>query len=183
MFFALAHLGVISCTLRYQFGANYKDMALLQVSNDNYFVNIYVDLPQLLFDLNDRKLRTLDCPADLEDFSFGICIDYAPVFDKEILYKALVKEKLEMIASMYPSQKVREKRALVSLVLRGIFSAGIKVVNSYIRYKRTQSIKNSIQILGRSHYLLNDDYLDFRGEMTTVVNGNRKYIENIKHDL
>ncbi len=31
-----------------------------------------------------------------------------------------------MIASMYPSHKVREKRALVSLVVGGIFSAGIK---------------------------------------------------------
>ncbi len=60
-------------------------------SNDNYVVNIYVDLPQLLFDLKDRELGTLDCPADLEDFSFGICMDYAPVFEQYLIKKYCIK--------------------------------------------------------------------------------------------
>ncbi len=141
----------------------------------------------MLFHDIENNLGPLQCPNDIDAFSRDVCNDFVLVFnsynEKCNIYEHIIKDKLDTITSMCPVVENRDKRAVFVLALADFFTAGIKAINNCIQYKRTQSISKTVERLGRAHFKLADDYLDFKQDMTTVVNVNRKDIHNIKSEF
>ncbi len=157
-------------------------MGELQPTSDQYYVSVVVEMPELYGDYIDTDIinTNLSCPLDMDDYVRMICTDFVPVFrqysDRAKELHQRLSEKFKTIeTSFQPVQ--RSKRAIPIIPLLGFFTAGFKSLSTILQIKRTDSLKKSIAILGKSHFRLEQDYIDFKKDMLSITKSHNDQIE------
>ncbi len=55
------------------------------------------------------------------------------------------------------------------MAIGGFFTAGFKLVNAIIKYRRKTAMKKSIEVLAISHFKLRNSFVDLKNDFLTVV--------------